>query len=216
MGHNEIYIRIGVAAISTILSLSLACKMNESLQKKQIEARSYIWGYFIGWMGIFIWGSQSILLVMTHNDPQVILLGCILIAPAIVHFYIIKRRKWAWVVGTILHLNPVIWITPIIWIINGIYMKNRWGELSNDFPIPIKRILLMVVNLFNKSPVVRASIVGSIFWASVVLAYVFMFEPYGRRILDHEWWLTVKIIIFPPMVAIIGYALYVKVIKKRG
>ena len=50
----------------------------------------------------------------------------------------------------------------------------------------------------------------------MVLAFVFMFEPYGSYVSDSEWWQVVKIIVFPPVVAVAGYFLYVKVIKQEN
>jgi hypothetical protein len=66
----------------------------------------------------------------------------------------------------------------------------------------------------NISPINRTLIAGSAFWASVILAFIFVFEPYGDYVSDIEWWQVVKIIIFPPVVVISGYILYIKVIKQ--
>lgn len=39
-------------------------------------------------------------------------------------WFIIKRKRWAWAVGTVASLNLVLWI------INCIYTRKRWKELS--------------------------------------------------------------------------------------
>ncbi len=48
------------------------------------------------------------------------------LAIAVTHFFITKRQRWAWVIGTILQFNP------ILWVINGFYARNRWAEFSGD------------------------------------------------------------------------------------
>ena len=40
------------------------------------------------------------------------------------HYYVIRRKKWAWVMGTVISLNPVVWIT------NVIYGRRRWKEFT--------------------------------------------------------------------------------------
>lgn len=44
----------------------------------------------------------------------------------VVGAFMYKRRRWAWLVGTLLSLNP------IVYIVNIIYLKNRWNEMTNE------------------------------------------------------------------------------------
>ena len=43
-------------------------------------------------------------------------------------------------------------------------------------------------------------LVGPVFWALVVIAYVFVFEPFGYRVSEDEWLFVSKIILFPTAV----------------
>ena len=45
---------------------------------------------------------------------------------AVSGWFIIQRKRWAWVVGTIASLNP------LMWIINYIYGRNRWREFVGE------------------------------------------------------------------------------------
>ncbi|RGP37735.1 hypothetical protein [Pseudotabrizicola alkalilacus] len=51
--------------------------------------------------------------------------------------------------------------------------------------------------LGDAGPLTRLVMIGPVFWAAVVLAYVFVFEPFGYSISDDEWLLAAKIILFP-------------------
>lgn len=42
-------------------------------------------------------------------------------------YKIIKRKKWSWILGTIMSLNP------ILFIINWIYARNRWDEFTQEY-----------------------------------------------------------------------------------
>ena len=66
----------------------------------------------------------------------------------------------------------------------------------------------------NISFVGRAIIFGSAFWAFAVLAFVFLFEPYGGHMSGNDLFHVLKIILFPPLLAFVGRLLFVKVIKQ--
>ena len=199
-----------ITIICLLISIPAAFTMNDSLHKKNPDLKPYAWGYYIGLMGALSGTSVGILQFVAASktygsrSDTLVLLGIFFLVTAVVHVFIIKRNKWAWIVGIILQLNP------ILWIINGIYLKNRWSEMSG---LSIEA----VAHKFSRSSFAnRALFAGSAFWALVVLAFVFMFEPYGRYVSDSEWWQVVKIIVFPPVVLVAGYFLYVKVIKQEN
>ena len=199
-----------ITIICLLISIPAAFTMNDSLHKKNPDLKPYAWGYYIGLMGALSGTSVGILQFVAASktygsrSDTLVLLGIFFLVTAVVHVFIIKRNKWAWIVGIILQLNP------ILWIINGIYLKNRWSEMDG---LPIEA----VTNKYSKSSFAnRILLAGSAFWALVVLAFVFMFEPYGSYVSDSEWWQVVKIIVFPPVVAVAGYFLYVKVIKQEN
>ena len=130
--------------------------------------------------------------------------GTLFAISAVAHYFIIKRNKWAWIIGGILELNPVLWVT------NYMYLKNRWVEMST------LRLKDTDSNVDKTSFVKRVLIVGCIFWSVVALAFVFIFEPYGNYVSEQEWLQVAKIIVFPIMVAIVGCFLYFKVIRQKG
>ena len=39
-------------------------------------------------------------------------------------YFVIKRRRWAWIVHTVASFNPL-W-----WIINTVYARHRWAEFE--------------------------------------------------------------------------------------
>jgi len=204
---NDDAIYWGTMIICLLISVPAAFSMNDSLHKKYPEVKPYAWGYYIGCMGTLSWSAVGILQFIAASktygsrSDTFIALGIIFLISAVAHFFIIKRNKWAWIVGIIMQLNP------ILWIINGIYLKNRWAEMGG---LPIEGVSRKFAKASFGN---RALIAGSGFWALVVLAFVFMFEPYGRYVSDSEWWQVAKIIVFPPVVVAIGYFLYNKVIK---
>ncbi len=184
--------------------------MNRSLRKKQFDVRPYNWGYFVGWMGTLLFGAISIVhlfaATQTHGGRADFFYGSALICiiASIAHFFIIKRNKWAWTIGIILQLNPVLWF------INGIYVKTRWSEMNGIKPVSVSQ-------KFDKaSPNTRALIAGTAFWAIVALTFIFLFEPYGGYISNRDAWHIVTVISFPPAVISVGYMLYMKVIKQQG
>jgi hypothetical protein len=198
-----------ITIICLLISVPAAFTMNESLHKEHPDVKPYAWGYYIGLMGSLSGTAVAILQFIAasktygNRSDTFILLGIFFLVTAVVHIFIVKRNKWAWIVGIILQLNP------ILWIINGIYLKNRWAEMGG---LPIGTM----TNKFSKASFAnRTLLAGSAFWTLVVLAFVFMFEPYGRYVSDSEWWQVIKIIVFPPVVSVAGYFLYVKVIKQE-
>lgn len=65
------------------------------------------------------------------------------------------------------------------------------------------------------SAMTRLLIVGPLFWAAVVLAYTFTFEPFGYSISEREWWLVGKIVLFPALVFWCGFWVFTKVVFKK-
>lgn len=207
MNYDAIYWVIIIACL--LISIPVSFSMNDSLHKNHPEVKPYAWGYYIGWMGMLNSSAFSIVQFISasktygRNSDTFAVLGLILLIVAITHFFIIKRNKWAWVIGIAFQLNP------ILWIINGIYLKNRWTEMSG---VPVAAVSK---NIKKASLSLRVYMAGTGFWAIVVLTFIFTFEPYGSYVSNSEWWQIAKIIFFPPVVVSVGYFLYCKVIKQE-
>ena len=41
-------------------------------------------------------------------------------------YFVLRRKRWAWVFATVLSLNP------LIWVINGVYGARRWREMGQN------------------------------------------------------------------------------------
>jgi len=206
-----------VTLISALISVSFAFSWGDILHMEHPDLKPYKWGYFNGWMGVLIGGVTAIMecvklwntydnyFPINHDIDVIMLVYSALVVISCI--FIIKRNKWGWIVGIILQGNP------ILWIINGIYVNNRWSELSG-------LTLNTIGPSFNKKPLaVRALVIGSIFWIFVVLVFVFVFEPFRDYVIENGWtqywWLVAKIIIFPPLVAVVGYFLYSKLVRPQ-
>jgi hypothetical protein len=120
----------GVTIVCMLISIPAAYSMDESLHKKHPNMKPYKWGYYIGWMGTLGGAPLAVLQFIaaskTYGSSAEIhvWLGVVLILGAIAHIFVLKRNKWVWIAAIILQLNP------ILWIVNGVYLKNRWSELS--------------------------------------------------------------------------------------
>jgi hypothetical protein len=58
----------------------------------------------------------------------------------------------------------------------------------------------------------RAVIVASILWVVCVAAYVYLFEPYGHYMSSEDDNHMLGVMLFPPVVALVGWALYTKLV----
>lgn len=120
------------SGLGLLIGLPSAFVLNNRLLKEQPSVQPFKWGYYISvagaipyifftfalWWGV-IFGSRD----NKYEVLGMLIMAMLLTAASSVFSYMIQRKKWAWVVGTILILNPVVWI------INAIYIKNRWDEL---------------------------------------------------------------------------------------
>ena len=199
----------GMAILCILISIPIAFKMSKDLHNAFPDLKPYAWGYYIGLSGALsssVFSVVMIVIAININDSRssfYFAFSVLFAISTVAHFFIIKRNKWAWVIGIILELNLVLWV------INSIYLKNRWAELS---PLKIERH----TNYGNKiSFVNRALIAGSVFWVLIALAFVFIFEPYGNYVSERDWWQVAKIIVFPIVVVVLGYFLYFKVIQQK-
>jgi hypothetical protein len=97
--------------------------------------KPYTWGYYCGAGMCLLWALHAILCVVgfigadNTEDRIVLPIAAVICAlMSISGVFVIKRRKWAWIVLTIVS-------GPLGWIINGIYGKNRWHEFNEGNPV---------------------------------------------------------------------------------
>ena len=99
-------------------------RLNQIFLTNSQDCHPFAWGYFNSLVVITIGASGAILGIWSYSEDgaNLIIWSILLIAlGTLLH----RRNRWAWIVFTILNVNPASWI------INGIYLKNRWNEMKN-------------------------------------------------------------------------------------
>lgn len=115
--------------IVVVLSIIAALVHHAIWSKENSGKRPYRWGFFSGYgdiiSSVFIVGATVIcLLGDVELEDGDYFLAFFFILMGLVGVGVIKRMRVAFIIHTILSLNP------ILWVINGIYIKNRWKELD--------------------------------------------------------------------------------------
>lgn len=94
----------------------------------------FTWGYFVGMSGFLIGlycGLVGVFVAVAGEEDRVVSAAVLLFLAAVwgpAGYYAMKRRKWAWVMTTIVSCNPVWWIA------NTVYGRNRWHEFDAGEP----------------------------------------------------------------------------------
>jgi amino acid permease len=114
--------------VCALIAIPLALLLDKKLHQKHPGAMPYKWGYYTGLMGMLTYGLLALMLlaysIFEGQEAYAVSIGFLL--ATIPYFFILKRKRWAWVVGIILLFNP------ILWIVNAVYARNRWKEM----PVP--------------------------------------------------------------------------------
>lgn len=79
----------------------------------------FSWWQIWAWLGLTL---GNLYMVVTLFHEMVGLATILIIMNSILMVMILRFNKYAFLVATILSLNP------IVWIVNGIYLKNRWNH----------------------------------------------------------------------------------------
>lgn len=97
-------------------------------RRRQADGAStmpYKWGYYQG-LGSLLFGT-FMLFVGLAAGSQGALVGLLLFGVyGVGGWFVVKRRRWAWVVLTVATLNPVLWFAHYI------YGRNRWHEFLRE------------------------------------------------------------------------------------
>ena len=116
--------------VAIAVSIPLALSFEKKLKDRLPNTKPYKWGFYMGCMGVasapiallFLWAALE-----NPSDPVMPFLFFLWAAGlTTTGYFIIKRQKWAWIIGTILQFNIVSWI------VNGVYQKNRWAEFDAE------------------------------------------------------------------------------------
>jgi hypothetical protein len=116
------YALLAVKVLLYIAIIPIACFFDNRLHKRNPALRLYTWGYFLGIAGVV--SSVLISLFFFCQGSLGLPIGLFFLAIASPFWFIIKRRKWAWIIGSILSLNPFIMVA------NYFYAKKRWHEFG--------------------------------------------------------------------------------------
>jgi len=100
------------------ISISAYSNNNEN-KSKDISKYGFIWWLVQGWLSLIL-GSIIILVTMQQSKDMLGPYSFLLIYNIVLNILVLKMNKYAFLIGTITSLNPVLWI------INGIYLKHRW------------------------------------------------------------------------------------------
>jgi membrane protein YqaA with SNARE-associated domain len=95
--------------------------MESNNAENEIPDIGFKWRRAWGWLGLIL-GSVSIIGSLAGTGSIGVLMLILLSLNALLMILILKFNKYAFLIATVLSLNP------IIWIINGIYLKNRWNH----------------------------------------------------------------------------------------
>jgi hypothetical protein len=126
------YLYIFVAIIASIF---VALALEKRLKARTPASRPYRWGFYVGSMGVACAPIALLTIlgmVLAGMNSRWEAFGEFLAWTVFfaVHtvsgWFVIQRKRWAWVVTTICSFNI------FTWIINYIYGRNRWGEFVGE------------------------------------------------------------------------------------
>jgi ribosomal protein L37E len=96
-------------------------KENSKIKEEKFEDENTIgfqWWTIWAWLGLTIGNLYTLGTLKGLTELAIVL---IVINTALMIF-VLKYNKYAFLIATVLSLNP------LLWIINGIYLKNRWNH----------------------------------------------------------------------------------------
>jgi hypothetical protein len=121
--------------VAVVASICVASSLEERQKSRLPATRPYRWGFYNGCMGVACAPLALLFLVAMVASAMAgkgeafgssLVYSVWLTACALCGWFIIERKRWAWVVGTVLSFNI------LVWIINCIYGRNRWGECVGE------------------------------------------------------------------------------------
>ena len=130
--HLLLYLYVFVAVVA---SICIASSLEERLKARLPATRPYRWGFYSGSSGVAcgpLAVVTAIAMLVSGMDAKWETFGSCLAYTvwfavlAVCGWFIIQRKRWAWVLGTVLSCNI------LVWIINYIYGRNRWGEFGGQ------------------------------------------------------------------------------------
>lgn len=123
---NDYFAAAGV--VSVVVAVTAAWLM-ERRRRSQSDGggASFRWGYFQGSLSVMLGIALLALLSLFVSAFGITGLTLVAIIAAIALYivpgiYVLKRRRWAWIVTTIVLANP------LVWVISAVYGARRWND----------------------------------------------------------------------------------------
>ena len=152
---NESYLTVALIVLIVLILVHMviyyiALTMNNKHLLRHPEYKSYVWGYFTGVVTI-LWGiilfivCLSLLFLNVDIGPinRALFYLAFLIFYTALGYFVCSKEKWAFIILTILWINPIIWVTNYFYIKRRPYLsKNYIQEESKEQEKSVK---------FNKS-----------------------------------------------------------------
>jgi hypothetical protein len=110
---------IVVGLILTVIGLPivLALVFNHHFQRLNPTKRPYRWGYYLSVQSLF----AGIGIGLQLKSGPITVCACAGVY-GVLGWFFAHRRHWAWILLTVVSLNP------IAWIVNPFYLRKRWNE----------------------------------------------------------------------------------------
>ena len=110
--------------------MPLAFAKERKRKTREPDASPFAWGYYFGYLSI--WTALPVVALFMPANTEGRSFALISLAVIVVWtfavvtsgIFILDRSRIAWVIGTLLSLNPVIWI------VNAIYGAKRWTKFA--------------------------------------------------------------------------------------
>ena len=118
MDDTDTFKGFAVAVALLMIPIALLCEWKR--RKRDPDGLPFAWGY---WQALTM--ASGLLIAMLalgggamRTDEGVALTGFAVVF-GVLGLQMLRRNKWAWVIGTIMTFNP------ILWIINWLYLRKR-------------------------------------------------------------------------------------------
>lgn len=121
--------------VAALLSVVAAFVLESRLKRRLPNTKPFKWGYYVGSTGVACLPLAALCLLgalvnAAANDwgnfSEMLGYAAWLAVCGVSGLFMIWRKRWAWIVGTILSCNPAWWFT------NWIYVRNRWHEFAAE------------------------------------------------------------------------------------
>jgi hypothetical protein len=121
--------------VAIVVSIFVAEVLEKRLKARTPATRPYRWGFYFGCMGVACvplvpifalgaWGAGTKGQFGECGEFLFYLAWSVI--GAVSGWFVIQRKRWAWVVCTIFSCNIILWIP------NYIYGRKRWGEFVGE------------------------------------------------------------------------------------